>query len=388
MNALFVKVIENRKILIANEGRLLKKCFLTFFIIALIVQQNSFSKIIIYSLIDAYLQVSVFVGFTLFIFLGLDSFSRFEIHKILEKTKKIHVILSSILGTIPGCGGAVIVVTQFIQGRISFGSLVAVLTSTMGDAAFLLLAKEPTVGLLVFSITFFSGIISGYLVDIFHKKDYLTEKKKINIQFEKITKTFVSKFNFIWFLIFIPGFIVGAFLMLQVDVDKYLPDIGTYSYKNIIGFIGATFAIFMWTFNPLSDVQCSTEKSRSFLCRTIDTTNFVTTWVVCAFLFYEGFIFFTSIDLTVLFDVWSPLIPIIAILFGFIPGCGPQILVTTFYLNGIIPFSAELGNAISNDGDALFPAIALVPKAAIIATFYSAIPAVIISYSYMFLFEY
>ena len=75
------------------------------------------------------------------------------------------------------------------------------------------------------------------------------------------------------------------------------------------------------------------------------------------------------------------------ILFGFIPGCGPQIVITTFYLNGYVPFSAEIGNAISNDGDALFPAIALAPKAAIFATLYSGVPAIIVAYSFMFLFE-
>jgi hypothetical protein len=41
----------------------------------------------------------------------------------------------------------------------------------------------------------------------------------------------------------------------------------------------------------------------------------------------------------------------------------------------------------SNDGDALFPAIALAPKMAIVATFYSAIPAVIVAYSYWYFFE-
>ena len=75
------------------------------------------------------------------------------------------------------------------------------------------------------------------------------------------------------------------------------------------------------------------------------------------------------------------------ILFGFLPGCGPQVVVATFYLNGFIPLSAEIGNAISNDGDALFPAIALAPKAAIIATLYSAIPAILFAYGYMFIFE-
>ncbi|MGC9460760.1 putative manganese transporter, partial [Vibrio genomosp. F10] len=43
--------------------------------------------------------------------------------------------------------------------------------------------------------------------------------------------------------------------------------------------------------------------------------------------------------------------------------------------------------SISNDGDALFPAIALAPKAALMATIYSVIPAFIIGYGYFFLFE-
>ena len=91
--------------------------------------------------------------------------------------------------------------------------------------------------------------------------------------------------------------------------------------------------------------------------------------------------------LKIFFDLWLPFVPLVAILFGFLPGCGPQIVVATLYLNGYIPLSAELGNAISNDGDALFPAIALAPKAAIIATIYSAIPAIIVAYSYLFFFE-
>ena len=97
--------------------------------------------------------------------------------------------------------------------------------------------------------------------------------------------------------------------------------------------------------------------------------------------------YFTEYDLNTFFDIWLPFVPLIAIFFGFLTGCGPQIVVTTFYLNGFIPLSAEIGNAISNDGDALFPAIALAPKAAIIATLYSAVPAIIFAYGYMILFE-
>lgn len=94
-----------------------------------------------------------------------------------------------------------------------------------------------------------------------------------------------------------------------------------------------------------------------------------------------------AIDLAVLFSGVHVFLPLIAILIGFIPGCGPQILVTATYLSGAIPLSAQLGNAISNDGDALFPAIALAPKAAVVATIYSGIPAFIVAYGYMWFFE-
>ena len=116
-------------------------------------------------------------------------------------------------------------------------------------------------------------------------------------------------------------------------------------------------------------------------------TNFVTVWVIVAFLAYELAMHFSGFDLAGVFAVWAPLTPLIAVLIGFVPGCGPQIVVTTLYLTGIVPFSAQIGNAISNDGDALFPAIALAPRAAVLATAYTAVPALITAYGYYFLFE-
>ncbi len=386
MNAILSVIKNNKAIFVANDGRLLKKCLLGFLILSLAFQSTEFGQIVRLALVDAYLQVSVFVGFTLFVFLGIDSLTKFNIESFLIKTKKIHVPLATLLGTLPGCGGAIIVVTQYVQGRISFGALVAVLTSTMGDAAFLLLAKSPTDGFLIFLIAGLTGIITGYIVDFFQEQDFLQIKKNFKVEFEKIEKTFVSKFNIFWIIIFIPGFLIGILNSFQINMDLY-KFFGDFSIVESFGSIGAIISIFMWTLNPLSDFQCSTEKSRSYLSRVIDTTNFVTTWVVCGFLIYEIIIYFSGVDLKALFDIWIGLIPLIAILFGFIPGCGPQIVIASFYLNGYIPFSAEIGNAISNDGDALFPAIALAPKAAIYATLYSGIPAIIVAYSYMYIFE-
>ena len=383
MNALINAINEKTKIILENDGRLLKKSFFGLLLLSLVFQGGEFGEVIRSSIIDAYIQVSVFVGFTLFVFIGLDSLTKFDVKNFLAKTQKFHVGIAAFLGAIPGCGGAIIVVTQYIQGRISFGSLVAVLTATMGDAAFLILAIEPTTGLLIFGIGIIVGSISGYIIDFIHGINFMQSETKIKVEFEKINKTFVSNFNFFWLFLFIPGFILGILVAFQIEFVSP-------AYNSLLVFVasaGAILSIFMWSLNPLSDFQCSTDKSRGLLSRVVDTTNFVTTWVISGFLVFEIFMYFTSLDLKIFFDLWLPFVPLVAILFGFLPGCGPQVVVATFYLNGYIPLSAELGNAISNDGDALFPAIALAPKAAILATLYSAIPALVVAYGYFYLFE-
>ena len=383
MNALINAINEKTKIILENDGRLLKKSFFGLLLLSLVFQGGEFGEVIRSSMIDAYIQVSVFVGFTLFVFIGLDSLTKFDVKNFLSKTQKFHVGIAAFLGAIPGCGGAIIVVTQYIQGRISFGSLVAVLTETMGDAAFLILAIEPTTGLLIFGIGIIVGSISGYIIDFIHGINFMQSETKIKVEFEKINKTFVSNFNFFWLFLFIPGFILGILVAFQIEFVSP-------AYNSLLVFVasaGAILSIFMWSLNPLSDFQCSTDKSRGLLSRVVDTTNFVTTWVISGFLVFEIFMYFTSLDLKIFFDLWLPFVPLVAILFGFLPGCGPQVVVATFYLNGYIPLSAELGNAISNDGDALFPAIALAPKAAILATLYSAIPALVVAYGYFYLFE-
>ena len=383
MNALINALNEKTKIILQNDGRLLKKSFFGLLLLTLVFQGGEFGEVIRSSMVDAYIQVSVFVGFTLFVFIGLDSLTKFDVKHFLSKTQKFHVGISAFLGAIPGCGGAIIVVTQYIQGRISFGSLVAVLTATMGDAAFLILAVEPSTGLLIFVLGIIVGSISGYIIDFIHGINFMQTETNLKVEFEKVGKTFVSNFNYFWLFLFIPGFVMGILVAFQIEFNSSVYN----SFLLLIASAGAILSIFMWSLNPLSDFQCSTDKTRGFLSRVVDTTNFVTTWVISGFLVFEIFMYFTSLDLKIFFDLWLPFVPLVAILFGFLPGCGPQVVVATFYLNGYIPLSAELGNAISNDGDALFPAIALAPKAAILATLYSAIPAIIVAYSYFFIFE-
>ena len=59
------------------------------------------------------------------------------------------------------------------------------------------------------------------------------------------------------------------------------------------------------------------------------------------------------------------------------PRNGPQIVTVTLQCNGVIAFSAVLANAISQDGDALFPVLAMAQKVALMATVTTTLPAII-----------
>jgi hypothetical protein len=104
-------------------------------------------------------------------------------------------------------------------------------------------------------------------------------------------------------------------------------------------------------------------------------TNFVTFWVFLGLFGYEFVAYWTGNGVTDWLQASHVLLPLVATSIGLIPGCGVMILTTTLYLNHQIPLSAMISAAVSTDGDALFPAIALAPRAALLATLYTAIPA-------------
>ena len=349
-----------------------QRIIVSFLLLIFLVYPGELGAVTRLAVFDAYTQVSVFVATTLIIFFSLEHFFRIDVGKVMEKGGVWQVPTAGCLGALPGCGGAVVVITAFARGNITLGAMVAALIGTMGDAAFLLLAKEPTTYVKIMIISLFAATISGWLVDRFHRGDlYSSEVKFLG---HKVIGKLRNRDKF-YMLLVIPGLVLGSMQLMQINIYN----LGVIVFT--IGLAGAALSVSVWAISPVNAVTA--HKDHPFT-RTTEETSFVTLWVVVAYLAYEYAYAFFGLDLAGLAEAAWIFIPLLAILVGFIPGCGPQILVTTLYLNGIIPFAALIGNAISNDGDALFPAIALTPRMAIIATLYSAIPALIISYIFLF----
>lgn len=351
-----------------------KRLLVAIALLLLALIPGSFGDLTRGLLVDAYAQVSAFVAATLLLFYGAERLLNFNIGMVLKRSSLAQVPMAALLGTTPGCGGAVVVIAAYSSGNVRFGAVVAALTATMGDAAFLLIATRPDVALLVLPMSFAVGIISGYIVDLLPGFDFTDESNPATELAPRIGK--MRPKDIAYLLIAIPGLILGVSQLLQVDLEA------TYGMLlPIIGLSGTAVGVFIWATSPL---QAMTHANDNPITRMAEETSFISIWVIGAYLAYDYFITLSGFDLADAFSSIAILLPLMGIIIGFIPGCGPQVLVTTLYINGLIPFAALMGNAISNDGDALFPAIALNPKAAIYATLVSAIPAFFVAYGFYF----
>ena len=373
-------------ILLSQNKRLLLPLFL---LVCLAVP--SLREITITALSDAFFQVSVFVAATLLIYYyAIEHIPQLEMSYLSAKSKSLEVLFASVLGALPGCGGAIIVVTQYTKGQASFGAIVAVLTATMGDAAFLLLATRPTEGLTIMAIGLAVGTLCGLIVNAIHKPDFLRPSAQEQKHQVKVLPTKIIKISKpVWMFAIIPSLIIAFLIAFNVDFDQF----GQYTSIGIslFGAAMALFTVVIWAYSSKGETykEITSEDDEcnppSKLIKVLQDTHFVTAWVVASFMLFEILVSVVGLDLKTWFMHYAYLAPLIAVVIGFLPGCGPQIIVTTLYIQGIIPFSALAANAISNDGDALFPAIAMAPKAAVIATLYTSIPALLVGYGLYFL---
>ena len=326
------------------------------------------------ALVDAYVAVTVFVAATLIVLFALERRAGTPLSGVLARHRRFEVPIAAGLGALPGCGGVIAVIAQYTRGQVSFGGVVAALTATMGDAMFVLLAADPKAAASVLSLGAAVGVASGLCVDAMHGPDFLrppspgargADGGRADVPMRRADRA--------WLAVLVPGLVMGAGNAFQAELPGTVP----------VGAAGGGLALAMWARRG-GGGQVGSGRG---LASVINDTNFVTAWVFFAFLGFELAVALFDLDVGAAFAATPWIVPLIAILVGFIPGCGPQIVVTGLYVSGAVPLSAQLGNAVSNDGDALFPALAIMPRAALVATLYSAVPALALAYGWFLAFE-
>ena len=192
-----------------NRGKLL----ILIAIVALLGSSDELAGVLMHAMADAYLQVTVFVAATLAVFYAAERFLKTDLGEVMARSARWQPAMAALLGALPGCSGAIIVVTQFTRGYASFGALISVLVATMGDAAFLLIAREPSTALLVISISLVVGTITGMIVDRIHPDDFLRPKRiarDIACQISDFGRRLLPRGGrTIWFALLAPGVVLG-----------------------------------------------------------------------------------------------------------------------------------------------------------------------------------
>ncbi|RDI70863.1 putative manganese transporter [Halopelagius longus] len=380
---------------------------------------------------DGFVQVSAFVAVTVLLFSYVQYRTDGRLVRRLEENRRAGPLVGALMGLTPGCGGAIVMMPLYVRGTVSFGTVVATLVATTGDSAFVLLALAPKAALYAYGIALVAAVTFGYAIDRFgfgvgrvdaavaslrpavsdggsarrsltggrtqsgdtaapavgnqvHHYDEIDGCTVEGPTRDSSLGRRVSRLALgAWWVAAAVALVVGVLYLLRGAPEVPLTLGGSYAgVFTAVGVAGTALSAFLYVVGRryvghgrVGEGEDSFESAAETLTHAAMETSFVTVWVVAAYLVYEYAVVFSGVDIASVAAAAGILAPIGGAALGLIPGCGPQIVLSAAYAEGAIPFSALVANAISQDGDALFPLIAIDKTAAVVASIYTTVPA-------------
>ena len=383
-------------------------------------------EIIVVSMRDAFLAVTVFVAAMVLFFSWLQYISAGRFVDTIRANTAWQPVIGALMGITPGCGGAIVMMPMYARGYVTYGTVIATLIATLGDAAFVLIGAAVTDSsfiapvVAVHLISFVVGISWGYLVDGMKitpsnplgkfsanyndnspSRNVLQEtNENMREVFDDLGREEKTGWGYfllhqgytVWWIVTSLGLIFAILLLvwsaqdadftLEINYNPLTLD----GFITWIGLIGTSLSVILYISqkNWISDdseasIGDKLYSMRETMIHSASETAFVTFWVMSAYLIFEFSMLFSGMtedDLALFGD--GIIAVILAAVIGLIPGCGPQIIAITAYTKDLISFPALVANAISQDGDALFPLLVRHRVASIWATVHTTIPALIV----------
>ncbi|MFL2971533.1 MAG: putative manganese transporter [Candidatus Thalassarchaeaceae archaeon] len=383
-------------------------------------------EILVVSMRDSFLAVTVFVAAMILLFSWLQFITAGRFVGWIGENRGLQPLIGAMMGLTPGCGGAIIVMPMYARGYVTYGTVIATLIATLGDAAFVLIgavfqdSSYLTPVIVVHTTSFVVGVSWGYGVDLIEVTP-TTPLGRFGPKFgtdeplgEEVAKAMEGKDSLIenlprevpegwgyrvlhqgyriWWLVTAVGLCLAILLLGWYAQDpEYSPELvwdpttrdGIVTW---VGFIGSSLSIILYVSSKnffADDTEATIGDKLNSLDETLvhaaSETAFVTFWVLIAYLVFEFGMLLAGIKESDMSENGSGAgAVLVAATIGLIPGCGPQIIAITAYVEGIISFPALVANAISQDGDALFPLLVRHKVASIWATIHTTLPAIIV----------
>jgi hypothetical protein len=390
------------------------------------VTSSEIIDLLLLSMRDAFLAVTVFVAAMVLLFSWLQYATAGRFVDWIRANRRLQPVIGAIMGITPGCGGAIVMMPLYARGYVTYGTVISTLIATLGDAAFVLIggaiANPSLIGpvVMVHVISLVVGIIWGLGIDAlgitpssplgrfgpnapvsslpdndptedFDVRDDLPREEPEGFAYKVVHQGYL-----VWWGVTGIGLIFAILLLVwgatgggpELDLEDGGMNLDPFTLGGFVSWIGllgtilsiAIFAAQRSIFRDDSEASIGDklESLRETTIHAAQETSFVTFWVVIAYLVFEFSMLLGGFDETRLAAYGAGIGAIlVAAAVGLIPGCGPQIIVMTSYIEGILGFPGLVSNAISQDGDALFPLLVRHRAASLWATLHTALPAVL-----------
>ena len=390
------------------------------------VTSSEIIDLLLRSMRDAFLAVTVFVAAMVLLFSWLQYATAGRFVDWIRANRRLQPVIGAIMGITPGCGGAIVMMPLYARGYVTYGTVISTLIATLGDAAFVLIggaiANPSLIGpvVMVHVISLVVGIIWGLGVDAvgitpssplgrfgsnapvsslpdndpiedFDVRDDLPREEPEGFAYKVVHQGYLA-----WWAVTGIGLIFAILLLVwgatgggpELDLEDGRLNLNPFTlggFVSWIGLLGTILSITIFTaqrsfFRDDSEASIGDklESMRETTIHAAQETSFVTFWVVIAYLVFEFSMLLGGVDETRLAAYGAGIGAIlVAAAVGLIPGCGPQIIVMTSYIEGILGFPGLVSNAISQDGDALFPLLVRHRVASLWATLHTALPAIL-----------
>ena len=301
--------------------------------------------------------------------LNIESGGRF--FSRLRASRFGQIVVSALLGSVPGCLGGFASISLFSHGMISFGALVAMMIATSGDEAFVMLTLFPGKALWITLLTLVVGIVAGVLVDYvaprlglgpyvmktghempLHREDHshaAPEAAK-----KKRSFTWKRALLFAGIGLYIAALATG---MLEHEHEGMeAPAHGGFNLlsEDWMNLLFAVISLVMLAAAAFgSDHFVEEHLWHHIIVRHVPKIFAWTLGVLIAL----GFLM-EAVDISQWISANVPLMILLATLIGIIPESGPHLLFVTLFAAGIVPAPVLVASCISQDGHAALPLLA------------------------------
>ena len=315
----------------------------------------------------------------------------------IQDSKLKQILLGSLLGLVPGCIGGFAAVSLYTHRLLTLGALVAMMISSSGDEAFIIMAMIPREGLILFGILFAIAVITGIIVDyILYKKpqgDLCPDNFEIHSPIDNSSSNVNSIFRLesyrnmlkpskerIVIMVGIACFIAAVIMGIlacghdhshAADTAHACTYVCEHGHTHHHGHIHEGASLNILNEKSINVVFAIISIITLFFTATA-SEHFIKDhlWkhvlkrhMVSIFLWTFGTLMVCQVGMQYLdIEHWisnnMAMVIILAVLVGIIPESGPHLIFVTLFAQGVLPFYVLLVNSIVQDGHSALPLLA------------------------------